>query len=53
MITQGVKALSPDIRATLVHQVRQFGDFEAAGLTHAADWVHRRYCVFSDVDALI
>ncbi|RAI38146.1 hypothetical protein CH341_28410 [Rhodoplanes roseus] len=26
---------------------------KAAGLTHAADWVHRRYCDFSDVDALI
>ena len=25
----------------------------AGGLTHAADWVHRRYCDFSEVDALI
>ena len=31
MITPGVDALPPDTRATLLHQVRQFGDFEAGG----------------------
>ena len=31
MITPGVEALAPDNRATLLHQVRQFEDFEAGG----------------------